>query len=277
MSAAVAIRLRPGSRLSRATSTRRTELEELGAPTTRNRSARGGDRRHGPLAVGGGVADVLVARAVDRRETAAQHGDDGRRYRRSDSVVWVDVGEPLRIGDGDGLGIGHGLDQEHRARRHLAHGADRPRDGRHGRSAARCAPAFVMALDLAVDLGDQRAGGVGEQQPAAPAPRPAPPWARRGPRRPPARRRAPRPAPRRTRRPAPAARPPRGGCGRSRGGHRPAAPFRRSASLTMSIARSTPAQNPRGPARRIGERRQVGIGQGLGLSHGWVKHGGCLA
>ena len=63
-----------------------------------------------------------------------------------------------------------------------------------------------------------------------------------------ARRPAPRRArPRRPRRAAPG-RPPRGCCARSACARRPAAPWRSSARSTISMARSTPAQNERGPA-----------------------------
>ena len=63
------------------------------------------------------------------------------------------------------------------------------------------AAGVVVALGLAMDLGDQRAGGVDEEQARGCAPRPAPPWARRGRRRRRAGRPAPRPAPRRRPRP----------------------------------------------------------------------------
>ena len=61
-----------------------------------------------------------------------------------------------------------------------------------------------------------------------------------------------------------AARRPRGGCGRSRGAHRPARRSGAGASSTMSIARSTPAQKPRGPARRIWSGGR-GAGKGGGF------------
>ncbi len=71
--------------------------------------------------------------------------------------------------------------------------------------------------------------------------------ARHGPRRSPGRRyRAPRRVPRRKWRPWRAGSRPRSGCARSRGAHRPAARKSLSARSTDSMARTTPAQKPRG-------------------------------
>ena len=137
-----------------------------------------------------------------------------------------------------------------RAGGQLAHGADhlgmagmadqRSRCGR--RRNARSASRWTL------ETSGQVASTI--QHLAAARPRPAPPWARRGRRTPPGGRRAPRPAPRRRPRPWPRGSRPRGGCGRSRGAHRPA---RRSAPMARStiwMARSTPAQKPRGLASR---------------------------
>ena len=70
------------------------------------------------------------------------------------------------IGHLERLGLGDGLDQDHRALRQLAHGSD------HFRVAAMAdqqngAPVPVVLLDAAVDLADQRAGGIGVDQLAA--------------------------------------------------------------------------------------------------------------
>ena len=144
-----------------------------------------GDRGHRPLAVGGGVADVLVARALDRREAPPQHRDDGGRVGHRERGLGR-VGEPRRVG--------RPRPPRRRPRsRPAAPSPARPapwcrspRDGRHGRSAARCARP-VVALDLAVHLGDQRTGGVGEQQPAPARLGRHSSWARHAPRTRPAR------------------------------------------------------------------------------------------
>ena len=106
-----------------------------------------------------------------------------------------------------------------------------------------------VAARLGVHLGDQRAGGVDDLEIAA-ARRPA--GERPGRRRArPARRprpAAPRRSPRRTRRPWTRGRGRRAGCGRSDGGRRRALRGAPSARSTISIARSTPAQNDRGAA-----------------------------
>ena len=57
-----------------ATSTRRSEFDELTDPTTRTRSQSRRDLAHGLLPVGRGVADVVAARAAQRREAVPQHG-----------------------------------------------------------------------------------------------------------------------------------------------------------------------------------------------------------
>ena len=72
-----------GSRRTRATSTRRCELEEFGAPITSTQVGPRRDHLHRRLAVGGGVADVFLARPVDLGKAPAQHVDDADRCRRS--------------------------------------------------------------------------------------------------------------------------------------------------------------------------------------------------
>ena len=47
------------------------------------------DHLHGVLPVGGGVADVVLARLGQLREAAAQRGDDVARVVDADSVVCV--------------------------------------------------------------------------------------------------------------------------------------------------------------------------------------------
>ena len=78
-----------------ATSRRRCELDEFGAPTTIIASTMRRDPLHRLLAVGGGVADVFLVRPDDRREARLQHRDDLRgvvdRQRRL-----RDVGEIVR-------------------------------------------------------------------------------------------------------------------------------------------------------------------------------------
>ena len=143
-------------------------------------------------------------------------------------------------------------------------------DQQHG------AAGLLVALDLAVNLGDQRAGGVGEQQPAAPG------FGRHG-------------------------------LGHAVGreyhqpvighlvqlldehGTQPTELVHHVAVVDDLVAdidrRAVPAQrfldhvdrplDPGAESARAGEedreRRQVGIGQGLWLPRGWIKHGGCLA
>ena len=126
------------------------------------RSARR-DRLHRLLAVGGGVADVLRLRGpCDRREAAAQRRDDARPCRRptassgwrrrgcadrrtssvsasaTSSTSSTAPGGQLAHG-ADHLGMAGMADQQHRAAR------------------------VVMALGLAMHLGDQRAGGVDDR------------------------------------------------------------------------------------------------------------------
>ena len=67
---------------SRATSTSRTELEELREPITSIRSQLRGHLLDGRLAVGRGVADVVGAGTDDLREALAQARDDRASFRR---------------------------------------------------------------------------------------------------------------------------------------------------------------------------------------------------
>ena len=79
-----------------ATSTRRSELELLGAPTTISRSHAAGDGLDRRLAVGGGVADVFLVRPDDAGKALPQDGDDrGRVVDRQGGLR--DVGEPLGV------------------------------------------------------------------------------------------------------------------------------------------------------------------------------------
>ena len=194
-------------------------VRRVGGTHDQEQPGPGCDRRHGLLPVGGGVADVLVARALDRGEAALQHLDDGGGVGQRQGGL-RGVGEPGWVGHGHRFGVGHALDQQHRARRPPGPWSRSPPGGRHGRSAARCVPPCGGARPRGAPW---RPGGRWRRRTGAGGggPRPAPPWARRGPRTPPARPRAPRPAPRRTRLPARAARRPRGGCARSRAARRP--------------------------------------------------------
>ena len=63
-------------RPARATSTSRTEFDELREPTTSSSPTSVEQLLHRPLAVGGRVADVLALRPLDLREAAPQHVDD---------------------------------------------------------------------------------------------------------------------------------------------------------------------------------------------------------
>ena len=134
-------------------------------------------------------------------------------------------------------------------------------DQQHG------AAAPVVLLDAAMDLADQRAGGIGVDQLAA---------LRLGRHRlgHAVRRehhervlRAPRRAPRRTPRPWRAARRPRGGCGRSRGARRPAA---RSARAPARRSRSRARRRRRSRAGwRAGWSARIGSSRAGSLASAW--------
>ncbi len=106
---------------SRATSTRRTELEELREPITSTSSQRARHLLDGGLAVGGGVADVVGARAGDAREALAQARDDRARFVDREGRL-RDVGDPLGVLDLQGIDVLLALHQ-HDALRRLAHRA----------------------------------------------------------------------------------------------------------------------------------------------------------
>ena len=103
------------------------------------------------------------ARPDDRREARAQRRDHlGGVVDRQRRLG--DVGEPGGVARGDRRHVGRRLDQDHGARRQLAHGADHLRvagmaDHHHLQAG------LVMALGLAMNLGDQRAGGVDVEHP----------------------------------------------------------------------------------------------------------------
>ena len=218
-----------------ATSTRRSELELFGEPITSIASQRAGDRLDRRLPVRGRVADVLAARPLDARGSGGARMATISAVSSTDSVVWVRKARLSGSAGAIALGVRGGLDQGHPPFRHLAERADHL--GMAGMADEQDVAAVLdQPLGLAVDLGDERAGGVEIVEAALLPPWPAPPWARRGRRRPPARRPAPRRARARTPRPWPSGCRRRTCCGRSRGGHRPA---RRSA---------------RAPARRCGWR-----------------------
>jgi hypothetical protein len=116
------------------------------------------------LAVGGGVADVVLVRTGDGRELRLQGGDDVAcvvhrqgRLRHPGEVVAV-----LRLQGGDLLQV---LDQGDRAGGQLAHGADDLRVAGMADEQHVAAP-LMMDLGLAVDFRHQRAGGVDGGQPA---------------------------------------------------------------------------------------------------------------
>ena len=117
------------------------------------------------LAVGGGVADVLLVRSDDVREAALERGDDvggvverQRRLRH--------IGELARVPRLERLGLLDRLHQRDGAVRQLAERADDL--GMPGVADQHdLAAALVMDFGLAVDLGDQRAGGVEREEVAA--------------------------------------------------------------------------------------------------------------
>ena len=166
----------------------------------------------------------------------------------TDSVVWVTKASVGRIARRERLGVGHGLDQRDRARRAAGPWCRPPRDGRRGRSAR--------------SRGPRRSAARPRRAPWRPAGR----WRRR-------RSSCGALASAGTALGTPCAENttgrsvgqlvqfldehraqrlagarPRGGCGRSRGAHRPARRTSRCARSTIWMARSTPAQKPRGVA-----------------------------
>ena len=252
-----------GSPAPRATSTRRSEFEEFGAPITSTRSRPRRDRLHRRLAVGGGVADVFLARPVDLGEAPLQHLDD------VDGVV----DRQRRLRD---IGEAVGLRQRQRPRHRptvstsvTAPGGSWPMVPITSGCPAwpirmMWRPAAKCTLGLAVHLADQRAGGVEIEQLALLGIRRH--RFRHAVGREHDRRtcRESRPAPRRKPRPCAPALRPRAGCGRSRAAHRPARHSVSSARSTIWMARSTPAQKPRGAASRrvrasLGMVRPVGF------------------
>ena len=108
--------------LARATSHRRSELEQFGAPSTSSMSTCGAMRLHGVLPVLGRVADVLLRRRVHVGK---------RRLRIAEDLAGVverqgrlgQVGDALGVGDLDRLGVLARPDEPDRVRR-LAERAD---------------------------------------------------------------------------------------------------------------------------------------------------------
>ena len=204
-----------------ATSTRRSELEEFGAPTTTISSD---PLARSPSPPPGGwwwrsrcpPSPAPAMSGKRSRSTATISAVSS-----TDSVVWVMKASGRVRRHRDRAGLRLVLHQGHGAVRQLAHGAD------HLRVAGMAdqqdvAAAGEVLLGLPVHLADQRAGGVEVEQVAA----------RRlgrdrfrhamGGEHHRRRRPAPRPAPRRRRRPGAPGFRPRSGCARSRAGHRPA-------------------------------------------------------
>ena len=173
--------------------------------------------------------------ALDRREARLERRDDRRGVVDRQGRLGQE-GEVVGVGDARAAATSSTVSTRViEPARNLAEGADHL--GMAGMADEQDVAAVLdQPLGLAVDLADQRAGRIEIVEAARRAPRPAPTWARHGPRRPPGGRRAPRRAPRRRPRPGRAAGRRRSGCGRFRGGHRPA---RRTA---------------RSPARRSGWR-----------------------
>ncbi len=142
---------------SRATSTSRTELEELAEPTTISRSTVLGDVLDRELAVLGGVADVVAGRVEEQRETLPDRGH--RLERLVDRQRRLgEPGDTGRVAYDDPGDVGRALHELDVVRR-LA------------RRALHLLVALVAdqedvvvvggeALRLVVDLGHQRAGGV---------------------------------------------------------------------------------------------------------------------
>ena len=158
MSAAERISSARSQPARRATSTSRMELDEFAGAHDQHDVRARGDGPHRLLPVGGGVADVLAARALDRREAPPQRGHDLGRVGHRERGLGGER-ELCRVGDLDPLRILHGLHQQHAARQHLAHGPDHL--GMAGMAHQQHGAALpVMALHLAVHLGDQRTGRV---------------------------------------------------------------------------------------------------------------------
>ena len=252
---------RLGAPARSATSTRRSELDELRRADDEHQRRAAAPSLDRLLAVGGGVADVLLVRpaiAGKRSFSAATIS----AVSSTDSVVWVTKPRPAGIGAARSSSTSAtGLDQRHRAVGQLAHRADHFGMAGMADQQRSCRPALVVALGLAcapwTPAGRSRRGRTG----CAPSASPARIWARHARRTPPgasvsgiSR------APRRTPRPWPSAPRRHSGCGRSRGAHRPAAPYFFKARSTIWIARSTPAQKPRGWQSRIVRAAGGGVG-----------------
>ena len=155
---------RAGTPARSATSTSRAEFEELGEPTTMTRSASARHLAHGLLAVGGGVADVVGRRRDDRRETLLAQLErhllglvdgEGRLDRVRDARL---------VRNRHRAGLLDAVDDEDPVSG-LADGPDHflvvvVAEQEHG------AALLGVAADFLVHLGDQRAGGVDEAQPA---------------------------------------------------------------------------------------------------------------
>ncbi len=232
-----------------ATSTSRTELEELGEPTTIIASTVG-DALHCFLPVGGGVADVFLVRPDHRRKAPLQHRDDGAGVVDAERRL-CDEGEARRIARHKQLGIGNGFDQADGALGQLPHGAPPLRGGRDGRSRRSRGPRQSAVAPRHAPWRPAGRWHRGRTS-AAPPHRPVLPWARHGLKTPPARRSRPgsRRAPRRTPRPSPSARRRRIYYGRWRAAHRPArrispAPARRSGSRGRRRHKSRAARTAR--------------------------------
>ena len=126
------------------------------------------DALHRLLAVGGGVADVFLVRAGDRRETRLQRLDDLARVVDRERRLG-DEGELVRARAASSAATSlDGLDQRDGAWRQLPHRADHL--GVAGMADQDDVPAaLVVELGLAVHLGDQRAGRVDGEEVAGSA------------------------------------------------------------------------------------------------------------
>ena len=110
------------------------------------------------LAVGGGVADVLLVRPGDVGEPLLEHRDHLRGVVHRERGLGH-IGELVGIGRHEGRGLLGGLDETHRPRRQLPHGAgDLGVAGMADQHDLAAAP--EMDFGLAMHLGHQRTGRV---------------------------------------------------------------------------------------------------------------------
>ena len=131
----------------------------MGAPTTISRVAARRDDLHGRLPVGGGVADVFLARPDDAGKARLEDGDDGGRVVDRKRRLG-DVGQPLGVARLEASAQSSVVSISVAApARQLAQGADHL--GMAGMADQDdLQPLLVMRACLDMHLGDERAGGI---------------------------------------------------------------------------------------------------------------------